>query len=113
MNYKQNQAFEKRSRKFRLEHWHVITACLIVYDILAICASYFFALWIRFDCRFSMIPDEYLDPYFKFILVYAFFALVVFWKLHLYNSIWRFASFPSCSELFLLPGSHLCFILWE
>lgn len=77
----------------RMKHWQLISAGLIVYDALAIMASYFAALWFRFDCRFSMIPEDYLDAYYHFILIYVIFSLIIFWKTHLYNSIWRFASY--------------------
>lgn len=77
----------------RLHHWQLISAGLVVYDALALAASFFLALWFRFDCRFSMIPEDYLEPYYHFIPIYVVFALIIFWKIHLYNSIWRFASY--------------------
>ena len=40
-------------RKPRLEHWQVIAAYLILYDIVVVNAAYFFALWVRFDCSYS------------------------------------------------------------
>ena len=48
-------------RKPRLEHWQVIAVYLILYDIVVVNAAYFFALWVRFDCRYSAIPKEYLS----------------------------------------------------
>ena len=65
----------------------------MAYDIFAVCSAYFLALWMRFDFIYSNIPEEYLTSYLKFIPYYALFALIVFWRLRLYNSIWRFASF--------------------
>ena len=50
------------SKRFRLEHWQVIALYLMVYDILAVNISYFLALWIRFDCRFNQIPQDYFIP---------------------------------------------------
>lgn len=78
---------------FHLEHWKLINVYLIVYDIIAVIVSYFFALWIRFDCRYSSIPREYLQPFFHTILIYAVFCVIVFRLLRLYRSIWRFASY--------------------
>lgn len=77
----------------KIHHWQWISAGLVVYDALAIAASFFLALWFRFDCRFSMIPENYLEPFYRFIPIYIIFALIIFWKIHLYNSIWRFASY--------------------
>ena len=81
------------SKRFRLEHWQVIALYLMVYDILAVNISYFLALWIRFDCRFNQIPQDYFIPYLKFVPIYSVFCIIVFWYFRLYNSIWRFASY--------------------
>ena len=85
---------EKSTRtKFRLEHWQVITLFLIGYDMVAILASYFGALWIRFDGRYQSIPENYLQMYKSTIWIYALCCLVIFWFAHLYRTIWRFASY--------------------
>ena len=84
---------KKNDAKFHIEHWMVITLFLIIYDIIAIIASYFFALWVRHDCEFNTIPDIYLKSYYNSILIYAIFCVLVFWRMRLYKSIWRFASF--------------------
>ena len=49
-----------------LRHWQVVNIGLMLYDVLAVNASYFLALWVRFDCRFSMIPDYYMEAFLKF-----------------------------------------------
>ena len=77
----------------KMEHWHVIAILLAVYDVMAISASYFVGLWMRFDFVFSRINPVYLDAYRKFLPIYILFSLVVFYALRLYNSIWRFASY--------------------
>lgn len=74
-------------------HWQIVTFGVIVYDFIVICASYFLALWFRFDCMYSAIPEDYYDIYLKTIFVYAIITIVVFWLLRLYKSIWRFASY--------------------
>ena len=78
--------------RFVLFHWHKVVLCLIVYDILAMCGAYLFALWLRFDCNFSEIPGNYLHSWMLFSPIYALFSVMVFWLLRLYQSIWRFAS---------------------
>ena len=80
-------------KRFKLEHWQIISMFLMIYDIVAIIISFFLALWIRFDCRFSLIPSQYFDPYVRFILIDSVFTILVFYKMKLYNSIWRFASY--------------------
>ena len=85
----------KKSVKFgqRIEHWHKMAILLGAYDAIAVSAAYFLALWFRFDCMFTAIPQEqYLEPYMKFVPIYAAVCILVFWRLRLYKSIWRFAS---------------------
>ncbi len=91
----------KKRTKPILEHWQIIAVLLLIYDIVAIHLSYFLALFLRFDGRFSMIPQEYLDPYYCFITLYALGTVVVFWLFHLYQSIWRFASYVELTRLLI------------
>lgn len=81
------------SKKRKIEHWQVVTLLLMVYDFLAVIMSYFLALWIRFDCNFREIDISYLHTYYRTILFYSLFCIVVFGSLRLYKSIWRFASY--------------------
>ena len=53
-------------KDFKIKHWHLVSLYLIAYDVIAVAASYFFALWIRFDCHYTDIPREYLDVYVRF-----------------------------------------------
>ncbi len=80
-------------RIIKPKHWQVVTAYLIVYDVLSVVCSYFAALWFRFDCRFREIPVDYLLSYFKFLPIYLIACIIIFWELKLYKSIWRFASY--------------------
>lgn len=97
-------------RKFLgIEHWQIITLYLVMYDALAILASYFLALWIRFDGIISHIDKRYLDMYMKFIWGYALCCVIIFYFLKLYRSIWRFASY---NELYRTTiATFLCLIL--
>lgn len=87
--------------KKKMEHWEVVTLLLMAYDFLTVAVSYFAALWIRFDCRFSSIETKYLQAYFRTILVYAGFCIIVFWFMRLYKSIWRFASYSELLRVIL------------
>lgn len=77
----------------KMEHWEVVTLLLMIYDFVAVVVSYCAALLIRFDFRFSTIEKQYLHAYYKSILLYAAFCVVLFWFMRLYKSIWRFASY--------------------
>ncbi len=89
------------NRRLRVEHWHLIALYLIIYDAIVVNGSYFFVLWLRFDSRFSMIPKELLGAWIKFAPIYTVFCIAVFWRLRLYKSIWRFASYNELSRVVL------------
>lgn len=90
--------------KNRMEHWQIVSIGLTVYDAIAMILAFFLALWFRFDCRYTMIPGEYLNFYFKFILIYAVISIFVFRKMRLYNSIWRFASYSELLRTVVATG---------
>ena len=89
----------KKSARARMEHWHIVTLCLMAYDILAVNIAYFMALWLRFDCSFEAIADNYLLIYLRFVPIYTALCLCVFWCFRLYKSIWRFASINELSRV--------------
>ncbi len=66
---------------------------LMIYDIVAVAMSYFLALWLRFDCRFSLIPENYLNAWKHFTPAYVIICILIFYLLRLYKSIWKFASY--------------------
>ncbi len=84
---------KRRTTRKLFEHWHWVSVLLAVYDAIAVCASFFLALWFRYDCAYSQILDEQRIALLRFMPAYGVICLVVFWALGLYNSIWRFASY--------------------
>lgn len=95
--------------KWTLEHWQIISAMLILYDYLAVCGSYFLALWFRFDGSYSAIPKNYLYSYSGFTFPFAIICVIIFGLLHMYNSMWRYASFAELERTLL--GSLIASIL--
>ena len=87
-------------KHFKILHWHIIAMLLMLYDMAAVNASYFFALWMRHDFMYSAISPEYINAYIKFIPIYTAFCLIVFLALRLYRSIWRFASYNELIRVF-------------
>lgn len=85
-------------------HWHIVNAFLLAYDIVAINASFFLALWFRFDCHFSEIPEKFLTAFLHFAPIYTVICIAVFWRLRLYRSIWRFASFDEMLRTLCATG---------
>ena len=95
-------------KKRRFEHWQVISLYLILYDIVAVNASYIVALLLRFDFRYSSIPETYLSAYIHFIPIYTVFSIAVFMLLRLYKSLWRYASFSELNRL--IVSSFITFL---
>ena len=83
----------------RLEHWQIIALLLMAYDFVVVNLSYFLALWIRFDCKYSAIKKEYLLAWRQFIPIYSVFVLATFYLIGLYRSIWRFAGFEELIKI--------------
>lgn len=79
---------------------NTISLLLLFYDIIAINLSYFIALWLRFDCRFSQIPEKYLNPAIQIVPLYTFVMLVALASMRLYQSVWRYASVPELVRVF-------------
>ena len=96
-----NTPADNKKQKPGFKHWEIIALYLIIYDIITITLSYFLGLWIRFDLHFSAIPYEYLYSYLKFIPVYVVIALIIYYFLGLYNSLWRFASFSELNRVLI------------
>ena len=70
---------------------NTIVAGLVIYDVVAVNFAYFFALWFRFDCHFSEIPQKYLTAFVHFAPIYTVISIVVFCLCKMYRSIWRYA----------------------
>lgn len=82
-------------------HFGVATFLLMLYDIVVSVGSYFIALWLRFDCKFSQIPDNYLYSWLKFAPIYALATVIICWVLRLYKSVWKYASFTELKRIIL------------
>ena len=91
---------DKKTR-LGMRHWQQVTLFLAAYDAAAVTASYFIALLLRFDFAFSRIPLVYLRPWQIFAPFYAVICILVFSRLRLYKSIWRFASFTELQRIVL------------
>ncbi|WP_373118662.1 polysaccharide biosynthesis protein [Holdemania massiliensis] len=93
-----------QERKHKIEHWHVISLYLIVYDAFTVNFAYLLALWFRFDCQFTRIPRSYLNVWLQFVPIYTVICLLVFLSLKLYRSLWRFAGY---SELLRVTAATI------
>ena len=107
---------EKKTKRWlgHIEHWQIIAVFIAAYDFVAVCVSYFLALWLRFDGIFSAIPEQYLNPYLTFIVPAAAVSIIIFFLFRMYSGMWRFASFSELMRTMLgsLTSSilHVVFI---
>ena len=90
-------AFQKSKttskRRALLEHWQLIGIAIALFDAVAVFASYFLVLWLRFDARYSLINTQYLEAFYQFIPYYIVGCIIVFYFFHLYNAVWKYASY--------------------
>ena len=93
----------------RIQHWQIVAVALAIYDAVILNLSYFIALWLRFDCSVSSIPQDYLKPYLYFTLIYMVLGLVIYWRCGLYSAMWRFASFMELEKIVL--GTAISFVV--
>jgi FlaA1/EpsC-like NDP-sugar epimerase len=92
---------KSKKKGFSWEQWHWIALFLIVIDLIIISVSYFFALWIRFDCQYTTIPEYYRFAWLKFVPIYALATLIVMMCLRLYRSVWKYAGIVEQQKLML------------
>ena len=81
-----------------IAHWQTIAVFMAVYDFVAICAAYFFALWLRFDGSFTAIPASYMSSYATFIFPAAAVSIIIFIIVRMYSGMWAYASFSEMSR---------------
>ena len=81
---------EKTRKPFNAKLFYRRT-CLIIYDIISIAlASYVAILW-RYDFHLDEIPRHFMQPIERFLPINILLALVIFYFMRLYNSLWAFA----------------------
>ena len=97
----QESAEQKAHATLLRGHWRTVAVLLSIYDIFAVNLSYFLALWLRYDCKFSLIRPEFMHAWMRFVPIYTVFCLVVFWVLRLYRSLWKYASYSELMHLIL------------
>ena len=65
---------------------------LVLLDVMSIIVASFAALYVRFDFKFSEIPQSFLDRFEGILPLNIIFTLVFFVVWKLYKSVWRYAS---------------------
>ena len=109
----------KMKGRMKIEKWKWLAVLLVLYDILAIHAAYFLALWLRFDGMSAAIPGLYMRPYRGFITWYAVGCVPVYAFFKMYKGMWRYASYGELTRILLASilsgGLHVLLInlIWH
>lgn len=86
-----NNNRNKMDRK--IKQWEIVSFLFAVFDVFAIAFAFFIALWLRFDCSYSTIPETYFSCYFYSIIPHIVVTIIIFVLFKLYNSVWKFAGY--------------------
>ena len=86
------------------QSWAIRAAIVALLDIIIIAMSFMVAFLLRFDFQFSVIIQRYVHAYQLVVPTVAIIALVVFWGLKLYHSIWTYASINELLRMMLAWG---------
>lgn len=98
-NIKEEGNREKNGATFHIHRWLKVAFLILVYDMIAVDLAYGLALWLRFDLRFSLIPEAYLNSWAGFSPFFMAAALIIFLALKLYHSVWRYVSIDELARV--------------
>ena len=98
-------------KRFGLEHYQIINIGLVIFDIFAVNAAFFLALWLRFDLSFASLElqSEYFVPYKRFAPFYTVICIAVFVLCKMYKSVWRYVSFAELARC--LEATAITFVV--
>ena len=74
---------------------------IVLLDILAVNASYYLALLLRFYMHHELLltVPEYPQWFMQFAPIYTVFCLLVFWRLRLYGGMWQYAGINDMNRI--------------
>ncbi len=107
---------QKRTHDIAL-HKRVVS--LILMDILAVNGAMLAALWIRFEFSTQRLLESGFLPVYRTIApVYTLTAIVIFALLHLYRSLWEFASIDELRYIILAStaaavDAYVLSLIWD
>lgn len=73
---------------------------ILIADILAVILAYGLGLWLRFDMRYSKIPDQYLTGYMYYAVLACVITVVSYSVAKLYRSVWTYAGISEVLRTF-------------
>lgn len=94
----ETENMEQKTKKWKLQ-WIYKALLLCFADVLIVMGSYFMALFMRFDFRIDMIPEEYMAGYLWSMPFWIVSTIVVYYIYKLYHSIWAFVSITELKRI--------------
>ena len=89
----------KKTTASKSTRWILRAVIIAFLDAILIGGSFFAALLLRFDLRYSEIDDHFIQAYLWILPFCIVGAVVLFIIFKLYNSIWRFASISELERM--------------
>ena len=97
-----------KTRPGKSKHWLYRAVVLAVLDFVFMVLSFFGALLIRYDLKFTRIEEQYIKQSLIIVPICAILIIVLMGIFKMYNSIWRFVSF---SEFERIVKAWVCFTI--
>ena len=72
---------------------------LLILDIIAIIASSFIALSLRFEFHFNMVDIQYVETLYRYLPINIVCTIIIFFLLRMYASLWKYASVRELSNV--------------
>lgn len=72
---------------------------LLILDIIAIIASSFIALSLRFEFHFNMVDIQYVETLYRYLPINIVCTIIIFFLLRMYTSLWKYASVRELSNV--------------
>lgn len=102
---------EKKKNPFDVKLFYRKT-CLVIYDIISVIGASYLALLMRYSFDISEIPEYFIEPINRFLVVNILITLVVLYLFKMYHSLWAFAGETELQNLVMSSiVSAVCYSL--
>ncbi len=86
--------------------------CLVIYDIISVIGASYLALLMRYSFDISEIPEFFIEPINKFLVINILITLTVLYLFKMYHSLWAFAGETELQNLVMSSiVSAVCYSL--